>query len=481
MAVSRKPTAEKKRSWIWRVLLWGTGAMVLLFGIFYAVTLHSDRSARERLAQIIAQLDRTDPNWRLEDFLHDFKPPPESANCTPIVQKILKEKPANWPSATVQEKIGNPAPQRELDSEQLGMLRSEMARSPETVALVRKLGDLRQGYYKINWGPDPIGALLPLVQESREVASIARYDAELRAQEKDYDGALDSCRAILVSGRAAEPVNTMIQALVRFAIEAVCLNQVERTLALGEPSEAALAKLQSLLEDELAQPLLMQGFRSERAVSYRVMENTFKNSNGKMGMLLVDTPALARSEILKKVLGVALAPFAGSMESNQATCLETLTEIVEAMKLPEPEHAPVFARVDAMAKDWRQPILFRLLVPAMSKLHEAHLRNQARLRAGVLAIAAERHRRRLGTWPEKIDYLIPPDLKQAGIDPYDGKPLRLLKLPDGIVIYSVGANRIDDGGMVGQTGVTPDIGFRLWDVKARRQKPADRSAAQPEK
>ena len=81
----------------------------------------------------------------------------------------------------------------------------------------------------------------------------------------------------------------------------MCLNQVERTLALGEPSEAALAKLQSLLEDELAQPLLMEGFRSERAVSYRVIENTFKNTNGNMGMLMVPEPALAKSEILKKV------------------------------------------------------------------------------------------------------------------------------------------------------------------------------------
>ena len=156
-----KPAATKKRSWVWRVLLWGTGALVLLFGIFYTVIFYSDRSARERLNQIIAQLDQTDPNWRLEDFNNDFTPPPDSLNCTLIAQKIIKEKPANWPSVAVQEKIGNTDPQRELDSEQLGMLKTEMARSPATVALVRKLGDLRRGYFKIIWPPDPIGALLP--------------------------------------------------------------------------------------------------------------------------------------------------------------------------------------------------------------------------------------------------------------------------------------------------------------------------------
>ena len=39
-----------------------------------------------------------------------------------------------------------------------------------------------------------------------------------------------------------------------------------RALAQGEPSEQALARLQALVSDELAQPLLVYGMKGERAV-----------------------------------------------------------------------------------------------------------------------------------------------------------------------------------------------------------------------
>lgn len=68
----------------------------------------------------------------------------------------------------------------------------------------------------------------------------------------------------------------------------------------------------------------------------------------------------------------------------------------------------------------------------------------------------------------------------AGVpgDPYNGQPLQS-KLPrGGMIIYSVGPDRVDDGGMVqrridhvaGQRNHPPrgtDQGFRLWDVPAR--------------
>ena len=54
----------------------------------------------------------------------------------------------------------------------------------------------------------------------------------------------------------------------------------------------------------------------------------------------------------------------------------------------------------------------------------------------------------------------PPKLSDLGLapevttDPFDGQPLRIKKLPQGWLIYSVGPNRIDDGGVLdGRTDV----------------------------
>lgn len=466
--------ASQSRSLLWRLLVWGSATVVLLFAVVFAVSYYTNRSARAHLAEVIAKLDESDPNWRLQDLDKDVVAPPDTENSAVLMKQLLKEKPGNWPATNVQTEIGNPDPEKQLTPAQAQLLKKELDRSPTTIALVRKLANYKRGYLKINWTPDAIGTLLPMVQEVREAASVAKFDAQMRAQEGDYDGALESCRACLIAGRSSEPNSTLIQMLVRFAIQAVCLNEVERTLAQGEPSPAALASMQSLLENEHAQHLFVEGIRGERGMSFQAIEHIRKSSSGNTGAAVAGTfPGSPQNGLLYKVLGFVLAPFAGSIEANQIKCLETLTELIEATKLPEAEQAPIFSHIDALSKDWRQPALFRMLLPAVTKVREANLRNQARLRCAILALAAEGYRRQHGSWPSYLEPLIPHDAPQIGIDPYTGTSLFLKRLPDGVVIYSVGANRADDGGVIGQSGTTPDIGFRLWDVKARRQPPAD--------
>ena len=54
-------------------------------------------------------------------------------------------------------------------------------------------------------------------------------------------------------------------------------------------------------------------------------------------------------------------------------------------------------------------------------------------------------------------------------DPIDGAPLRYKRTADGVVIYSIGNDRKDDGGDVGEG--KPDAGYRLWDADRRRVGP----------
>jgi hypothetical protein len=59
-------------------------------------------------------------------------------------------------------------------------------------------------------------------------------------------------------------------------------------------------------------------------------------------------------------------------------------------------------------------------------------------------------------------------------DPFDGRPLRYRRLADGVVVYSVGDDRADDGGTLADDFPPPagtDLGVRLWDVPHRRQPP----------
>lgn len=66
--------------------------------------------------------------------------------------------------------------------------------------------------------------------------------------------------------------------------------------------------------------------------------------------------------------------------------------------------------------------------------------------AALTAIALELYRRRHGAYPARLDDLVPNFLPALPIDRFDGQPLRYLLTDDGPLLYSVGADRIDDGG-----------------------------------
>jgi type II secretory pathway pseudopilin PulG len=308
--------------------------------------------------------------------------------------------------------------------------------------------------------------LMPHLQDAREIAALLSYDALMRAQNQDPDGALASCRGTLNAGRSIGDEPNLIAQLVRIACRAIATRQAERVLAQGEPSEDALRQYQELLEKEEPEPLLLIGVRGERAGLDQLME-AFQSGKIKYSvrdLFVKSAPSLEEE----------LVPWAPGFYKFQRTALlRTMNRFVELAKLPYEQHAP-FQQLEATIKD--QPVLVRLLIPAMSKVSDASQRSQAQLRCAIAAVAAERYRLAKGQWPGTLGVL-----KEAGYvrgtpsDPYDGQPLRWLRLDDGAEVYSIGPDGKDNGGKMDRQNPTApgtDIGFRLWDAAKRRQPPA---------
>ena len=109
------------------------------------------------------------------------------------------------------------------------------------------------------------------------------------------------------------------------------------------------------------------------------------------------------------------------------------------------------------------------------------MRSQASLRCSIALIAAERYRRQHGRWPESLAALVPEYLQEVPQDPYTGQLLLMRRLDDGLVIYSVGADKTDNGGKLDVNPTKPgtDWGFRLWDVGQRRQPPRNPEMGPP--
>lgn len=155
--------------------------------------------------------------------------------------------------------------------------------------------------------------------------------------------------------------------------------------------------------------------------------------------------------------------------------LALMSRWVAIAAIPSWEQKTAERRFDQAIRDVpKTTVLTRLLLPALTKLGEVSRHKHACLRCLTVALAAERYRQANNGWPDSFDKLCPQYLPEVLLDPFDGKPLRYRRVEDGIVIYSVSSDGVDNNGNIdrehpNQAGA--DIGCRLWDVAKRRQTP----------
>ncbi len=90
--------------------------------------------------------------------------------------------------------------------------------------------------------------------------------------------------------------------------------------------------------------------------------------------------------------------------------------------------------------------------------------------ATLVAIALELYRRRTAAWPAALEELTPRFLPQVPLDRYDGKPIKYRLVDGQPLVYSVGVNRIDDGGRLPEAR-GPDDAWAGRNARARRWQP----------
>jgi hypothetical protein len=437
-----------------RRLFWASLGLLFLFSVLGTVYGVAWVAAQRALQEALAEADRLDPGWRLQDLEAQRAPVPDEENAALQAVAVKRLLPAKWPTAKANQLTQKVRAPEQLTEAQLALLQAEFANAAWARAEVRKLALLPRGRY-------------PLSTDSRQsfgldalaLARVLLMDALLLAQEGDVDGALRSCRGSLNAGRSFGDEPVFLSQLVRLACQTVAVRGIEYTLAQGEPTDAALADLQEFLGQEEAEPLLLHMMRGERAG----IQEAVQAGKAELSDLTLYYPSGPLEHVELSLPGAKLQNIAGQ--------ITYLNQMVEIAKAPVEEQAGLLQELDAALG--RQPLLVRRSVPVLRGLAvENSLSGHANLRCAVAALAAERYRQQYGHWPEQLSALVPGFLGAVSLDPFDGAPLRLRRTDDGLVIYSPGADRQDNGGKINrENSATPgtDVGLRLWDAGKRRQ------------
>jgi hypothetical protein len=468
----RPALALPRRKWRRRFLL---GILIVVPLCLVAVgmpliyfVLASDRELREA----IAEADALDPGWRLQELEAKRAIIPDEQNSALVLMSAQSLLPANWPFfwhhqqppemsersrqevRNLQQSLLNLQPGVLLEERQTRSLREELLRAGDALGIVKKVATLRTGRY-----PGQNNGLATM-----KMGHLVSYDALLRAQDNDPGGALESCRAILSCSRALGDEVGIFSMLVRLGLNRLATERIEQTLALGEPPESVLSSLQHDLERQVEEPLLLIMARGERAWLDHVL---CAAQEGDLEPVRERLLAPGRSHPLLQVFHVP-----GMAKSIRAAVLKSNSEFVEIAKLPLEQQIVRIKELEAAEKDL--PALARnLLLHSRATIAADFHRERTKLRCAIVMIAVEHYRRANNRWPGSLTDLVPAHLQEVPLDPYDGAPLRYRRFDEGVVVYSVGPDGQDNGGMLDKVATTAgtDLGFRLWDVQGRRQPP----------
>jgi hypothetical protein len=447
----------------------GWGVLILTVLTVIALMWNRGRMA-SRLQGTLVELDRTEPGWRAEEIEVAREDVPEEDNSARVVVAAAQRLPQRWPTKDFPEEHYRLLPSNvKLSDADFVRLSRELAGVRPALDVAVKLADMPRGRHRLHYERNPIASLLPDQQESRRIMTLLVYEAMRRNQKGESEDALTACRAALNAARSLGDEPFIVSQLIRIAGVTLSCQAIERTLAQGESPPEEMSALQKLLENEDAFPGLLLAVRGERALFHKAFEAVER------GDLSVEELIDSRDDWLQST---AIALWRMDTRQDHALFLSLITRHINDVQQPMPEQA---AREKQFEQEVRalpkQAVLTRYLLPAMSKVGEAFRRKHASVRCAIVALAAERYRQEKKKWPDSAEQLCPQNLAEVPLDPFDGKPLRYRRLKDGLVIYSVGPDTVDNGGNLDRErpalpGV--DIGFRLWDPDKRRQAPQNK-------
>jgi hypothetical protein len=501
---------RRRRWWLWLVLAAGAVVGLAVGGIWY-----DDHSAGRAWADACAEADRLDPGWRWEELLAARPNPPDDRNVASRVHAMSAAMPPKWPdwsqlltdadlppappppmpdptsppeadSPPTDEQrrhqfgedvlmvIGGQQPAVRFRPDQVAALRKAMAAAATALDKAPGLEDLAPGRLPAAYARPLINNLFgPDIQDTRAVARLLLVRSALLADDGQVDAALDDGRRILSVSRAAAAQPMFINMLVAISIRAMAVKQTERVLALGEPGSEALDRTRRAYEAVLAEPLMPDALRGERAF----VEDCVRSMDE--GLLTAEKafddappPKVTGLGPVDQLLN-RLRGGRGSKHHSAAVLrfhtflIELSKESPDALRTRADHIAAYRAGMDPKVQKATQTI---------DMIFVGDRRSRALVAAAVAALAAEQFRRERAQWPESLDELVKAMVVSAvPADPFDGQPLRMRHLADGLVIYSVGADGVDDGGLIKDdlnAGIiAKDIGVRLWDPAHRRQTP----------
>jgi hypothetical protein len=264
----------------------------------------------------------------------------------------------------------------------------------------------------------------------------------------------DMCR--LLEGSSPRKATTLLDAMIDVAITGLYTQVIADGLRLQAWREPELAAMQKQLKDVNLLPLVPEIMNASRAGVCHTFETT-SPAEFKKWLLRWDEPQHLWGKLKNpRFLFITFAP-RGWMYQNMCVIALQDQRFIESFDLPNNQVLP--QRVDGISNQVQTafshftPYTFlgAAAVPNFMRATRTLARTQTLANEAFIACGLERYRLAHGQYPETLEALVPQFAEKLPHDLIGGQPLKYHRTAGGqFVLYSIGWNEKDDGGVPGK-------------------------------
>ena len=407
----------------------------------------------------------------LEELAQSYPPVPSEENAALVYQKALKAyKRPSKDAEDILPFVGNaeaPPVDAPLSDEALAAAREHLADNEYTLELLHEAAGMERCRYPVDFTQGAAMAM-PHIHELRKATQLLALQALVQAVDGRSTGAVRSTVDIMRAAESLKNEPTLISQLGRIALEDYALESFRRTASLTRMSDDDLRRLSEALQ------------RAENGVDRSMKRSFLSNLTIVMtldaeNLLLYGGPSfrsttpgrlVGPSRISSVVLG--FYRLSGLDDMDRLAVVGYYDKVAGIFQTPPWKQLGAARKVEdklSYSSSSRIGSWFHVIrtaaLPALFRGVLAHIQSRAKLRAARTATAVQRFRLDHGRLPGSLSELTPRYLDKVPKDPFLGKPLRYATTPAGYVTYSVGEDRVDDGGIRKKHTARRDVSFSV--------------------
>jgi len=346
-----------------------------------------------------------------------------------------------------------------LTSEQAELLKGYIAMNKECLRKTDEALQLPASRYPIDCSR-LMYTPLPHLSWLKSIALMHQYSAILEMESGNAPVATSHIMTTLALSHTLDREPSLISQFVRFALVNMAFTTLERRANAGTLREDEIALLAGAFSKTTVTNTTAQAMIGERARTLPYFRIT-KDELAKIRPPTDESDPAKNSPV--PCYGPTILRWIGYYELDYGSYLIGMSKGIALLSDPAPENlraSGYFARVGEGSKLRHRT----LSAQTLSACASAVLRENdvvANQRLALTALALESFRNTNGRLPEQLDELVSKFLEEIPEDPFLGVELEYRRTEKGYLIYSVGRDREDNGGLEQSDKKSCDITFTV--------------------